>query len=424
LNRLAWFGCASSGVAGDMALGALLDAGAPLDGIRSTVAGLGVDGWTLAAEPVLRGGIAATRALVEVTPGIGDHHHRTWRTIRRLLADSTLPQRVRDRSLATFAALAEIEGRLHRVAPDDVHFHEVGALDAIVDVVGTCAALELLGVGEVRCSPVAQGSGTVLAAHGTLPVPAPAVAALLAAAGAPIVGVDVDVELCTPTGAALVTALAGPDGFGPVPAMRLRASGFGAGARELEGRPNVVQVLIGEAAGAVAAGPGAGPGEAAVVVEANVDDATGEVLAQAVVALLAAGAADAWVVPIVMKKGRPAHTVAALCDPAAAGAVAAALVAETGSLGVRATTAAKWPQPRAAGVVRVNGHPVRVKIAGARIKPEHDDALAVASTLGWPLRAVLARAEAGPVEPSTTGAQADDVPHDAPPPERSVRSEE
>jgi uncharacterized protein (TIGR00299 family) protein len=380
----AWFHC-FSGVAGDMLLGALLDAGADVDEVRGIVRQLGVDGWTLDAEPVLRGDIAATRAVVG-TPGEG-HHHRTWASIRDLLAGASLPDRVHRRAHDTFAALAEVEGALHRTPPDDVHFHEVGALDAIVDVVGVCAALEVLHVDEVVSSAVATGVGRVGAAHGDLPVPAPATARLLV--GVPITGLDVDVELATPTGAALVRTLA--SSFGPVPAMTLASVGFGAGGRELDGRPNVVQVLVGERA----ATDGPGGREPAVLLEVNVDDVTGEVLAHAIGRLLAAGAHDAWVTPIVMKKGRPAHTVSALTDPRSAAAVSAVLTAETGSLGVRGVTLEKWPSPRRVEVVDVGGHPVRVKVTPTgRVKVEFDDAAAAAEALGVPVREVLVRAEA------------------------------
>jgi hypothetical protein len=366
-----------------MLLGALLDAGADVEEVRAIVRRLGVDGWTLDAEPVLRGGIAATRAVV-ATPGEG-HHHRTWADIRSLLASAALPPRVHERAHAAFAALAEVEGALHRTPADDVHFHEVGALDAIVDIVGVCAALEVLGVDDVACSPVATGLGTVGAAHGQLPVPAPATARLLT--GIPVVGLDVAVELATPTGAALVRTLA--SSWGPVPPMTLSATGLGAGGRELEGRPNVVQVLLGER---VAASAGAEP---AVLLEVNVDDVTGEVLAHTVARLLAAGAADAWVTPIVMKKGRPAHTVSALTDPLSAATIGAVLTAETGSLGVRGSTLQKWPSPRAVEVVDVDGHPVRIKVTPAgRVKVEFDDAAAAADALGVPVREVLVRAEA------------------------------
>ena len=211
---LAWFHC-FSGIAGDMALGALLDAGADVDEVRDVIARLPVSGWDLRAEAVQRAGLRATRAVVHA-PEDPDHH-RTFADLRGLLAGADLPDRVRARALAVFTALAEAEGRLHGVPADAVHFHEVGALDAIVDVVGTCAALELLDVDEVRTSPVTVGLGTVRAAHGELPNPAPASLALLAAAGIPVTGVASPIELATPTGAALLAGLAA--GSGPLPPM-------------------------------------------------------------------------------------------------------------------------------------------------------------------------------------------------------------
>jgi uncharacterized protein (TIGR00299 family) protein len=386
-ERTAWIHC-FSGVAGDMLLGALLDCGADVGEVRAIVARLGVDGWALDAEPTMRGGIACTRAVVDAPE---HHHHRTWKTIRTMLDDAGLPPRVHARAHAAFEALAGAEGGLHRTDPDDVHFHEVGALDAIVDVVGVCAALEVLDVGTVVCSPVATGHGSVGAAHGSLPVPAPATLRLLE--GVPVVGVDVGMELATPTGAALVRTLA--SSFGPLPAMTVERSGYGAGTRDLERGPNVVQVVLGA--------PVAGdlrPGQPVVLLEANVDDATGEVLAHAVAALLAAGAHDAWVTPIVMKKGRPAHTVSTLADPAATAAVAAVLTAETGSLGVRGTTLERWPSSRTVGTVVVDGHEIRVKVTpSGRVKVEHDDAAAAAAALGRPLRQVLVDAEAAARRP-------------------------
>jgi uncharacterized protein (TIGR00299 family) protein len=316
-------------------------------------------------------------------------HARTWATIRTLLSEAGLPARVRSRASAVFAALAGAEGRLHGVPAEDVHFHEVGALDAIVDVVGTCAALELLGVDDVRTSPVRVGMGTVRAAHGELPNPAPATLALLAGAAIGVEGVPADVELATPTGAALLAALA--SACGPLPAMTPATIGYGAGGRDTPGRANVVQVVVGEAAPLAPDVPGSG--QPMVELAANVDDTTGEVLAHAMGALLAAGANDAWVTPIVMKKGRPAHTLHALCDPAVAADVGARLVAESGTLGLRATPVERWPQAREELTVAVDGQPVRVKRSGRRVKAEHDDAVRAALVLGRPLRDILAQAE-------------------------------
>jgi pyridinium-3,5-bisthiocarboxylic acid mononucleotide nickel chelatase len=390
MTTAAWFH-PFSGIAGDMALGSLLHAGAPLDGVRDAVAALGLPGWQLRTERVQRAGIGCLRAVVEVTDTT---HHRPWARIDDLLATSPLPAAVAASSRAVFRLLAEVEGGIHGIAPEAVELHEVGSLDAVVDVVGTCAALHLLGVDEVSAGPVAVGHGTVRAAHGILPNPAPAVVALLAGAGVPAYGVDVPLELTTPTGAALLAGLAAA--FGPLPAMTVASVGYGAGGRDLPDRPNATQVVIGtltDSRGMTM------PGQPVVELEANVDDVTGEVLAHTVAALLAAGAHDAWVVPIVMKKGRPAHTVHALADPALVAAVGDALLRETGSLGVRATRLERWPQSREERVVDVDGHPVRVKVTAGRVKAEHDDAAAAAAALGRPLRQVLAQAEAA----GTTG---------------------
>jgi pyridinium-3,5-bisthiocarboxylic acid mononucleotide nickel chelatase len=204
--------------------------------------------------------------------------------------------------------------------------------------------------------------------------------------GAPTVGLDLPYELTTPTGAAIVAALAVE--WGPMPEMRIDVAGFGAGSRELEDRPNLVQVVVGERIARQAGG------QPVVLLETNVDDATGEILARAVAALLDAGAHDAWVTPVVMKKGRPGHVVSTLADPALVAQIAAVLAAETGTLGVRATRLERWPQTRVLGAVDVDGHPVRVKVSPGRVKVEHDDAAVVARVTGRPLREVLVRAEA------------------------------
>ena len=224
-------------------------------------------------------------------------------------------------------------------------------------MVGTCAALEVLGVDRVTASPVATGLGMVRSAHGMLPNPAPAVLELLR--GVPTYGRDVTVELTTPTGAALLAAMAIT--YGPLPELTLAATGYGAGDRDIDGLPNLVQVVLGDGAADEQLATH-GPGQPVVVLEVNVDDATGEVLAHAVAALMEAGAHDAWLTPILMKKGRPAHTVSALADPALADQVAAVLMAETGSLGVRGTTIERWPAARAQAEVEVDGLPVRVKV--------------------------------------------------------------
>ncbi|MHB8681714.1 MAG: nickel pincer cofactor biosynthesis protein LarC [Acidimicrobiales bacterium] len=378
-RTVAWFHC-FAGIAGDMALGSLLDAGAPLDEVQAILARLPLPAWDLRVEPVLRGGIAATQAVVEVSD---DVVVRTYMHIVALVEEARLPARVAARALGIFAALADVEGRLHHRPPERVHFHELGAHDTIVDVVGTAAALEVLGVDEVSASTVSTGSGMIRSAHGLLPNPAPAVVRLLR--GVPTRGLDVGVELTTPTGAAILAALG--SSFGPLPPMVVRASGFGAGSRDLEGLPNCTQVVIG-----TALAPGAA-GEPIFVVETNVDDATGETLAHTLDVVLEAGARDAWITPVVMKKGRPGHTVSALVDAALLEQVRGVLLAETGSLGSRAYGVDRWAARREMDAVDVDGMRVRVKVSAGRVKAEQADAAKVARQTGRPLREVLSEVE-------------------------------
>ncbi len=382
----AWFHC-FAGIAGDMALGSLLDAGAELDEVRSLLRRLPFGGWSLHTQAVLRGGIAATRAVVSVSDNAAV---RTHGDVVGLVEEARLPDRVARRSLAVFAALAGAEARLHRRAVEQVHFHEVGGHDTIVDVVGTVAALEVLGVDVVTASPVATGTGMVRAAHGLLPNPAPAVVALLE--GAPTWGQERAVELTTPTGAALLAALS--SGYGPMPSMRIMASGFGAGTRELDDLPNCTQVVLGQSITASGVSPDADAGQPVTLLEANVDDATGEQLAYAASMLLELGAHDAWLSPIVMKKGRPGTTIHVLCDPADAPRLRASLSAETGTLGVRGSSLQRWPLARSMGTVDVDGHIVRIKSAPGRVKAEFEDVARVARDSGLPLRDVATRAEA------------------------------
>ena len=384
-TRIAWFHC-FSGISGDMALGSLLDAGADLDEVLGLLGRLEVAGWSVEPEPVLRAGLAATQAGVRIHD---DQVLRTFRAIEAMLSEAVLPARVHERSLAAFLALAEVEGQLHRRPPAQVHFHEVGSLDAIVDVVGTCAALEVLGVDHVRASAVATGTGMVRSAHGLLPNPAPATVALLARAGAPTQGRNTIVELTTPTGAALLAALVPPGGFGALPAMVPTAVGYGAGSRHVDGTPNVAQLVLGTA---VEDRP-AVEGQPLAVVEANVDDATGEALGHAIGALLEAGAVDAWIMPVTMKKGRPGHVVSALCDPVLAAQVAAVMAAETGSFGVRVTRVDRLAAERHLEQVEVGGVPVRVKVSPGRAKAEFEDAAHAARVLGRPAREIVQLAE-------------------------------
>ncbi|GAC1529677.1 MAG: nickel pincer cofactor biosynthesis protein LarC [Acidimicrobiales bacterium] len=377
----AWFHC-FAGIAGDMAFGALIDAGADLTEVRRILERIPLGGWEIDAEAVLCNGVAATHLDVHCheTGIVRTHAH-----IQGLLSEARLPPRVLDRSLAIFGALAEVEGRLHRRPPAQVHFHEVGGLDAIVDIVGTCAALEVLGVDDVFASPVATGMGMIRSSHGLLPNPAPAVVELLR--GAPTYGLDLPLELTTPTGAAILVALG--SGFGPMPPMTIAATGYGAGSRTLEHLPNCTQVVLGTS---MAQSP-FGDGQPVVELSTNVDDATGETLGHAIEALMEAGALDAWVTAVVMKKGRPGHLVSAIADEALSGQVAATLMRETGSLGVRGRPVARWVADRALASVTVEGHAVRVKVSPGRVKAEHDDVARVARLTGLGLRVVARRAE-------------------------------
>ncbi|MFD0689650.1 nickel pincer cofactor biosynthesis protein LarC [Actinomadura fibrosa] len=377
--RAAWID-ASCGVAGDMLLAALLDAGAGLPAVRAAVDAVVPGEVRLIPEQVRRAGMRAT--LVRVVPERRDHAHRTWRDVKALLAAAALPGPVRESAVAVFARLAQAEARVHDTDVQDVHFHEVGAWDSIADIVGVCAALHDLGATDVSAGPVAVGSGRVATAHGRLPVPVPAVAELAA-------GWDIfaggEGESATPTGMALVTVLAGR--CSPLPAMRLHTTGVGAGSRDTPGRPNVVRVLLGT--------PTAEPGTAeAVVLEANIDDLDPRAWPGVLSALLEAGASDAWLVPILMKKGRPAHTLCVLSPPGRADALRAAMFRLTSTLGVREHPARKTALERGWAHTDVLGARLPIKIGhldGAIVQatPEFEHAARLAARHDLPVRAVL-----------------------------------
>ena len=389
MTTVAWFHC-FAGIAGDMALGACLDAGAPLDEVTAILERLPLSGWALDTELVMRGGLAATKAHVKAKP---DGITRTYGHIAGIIEEARLPDRVRERAQTAFRLLAETEGRLHRRPTAAVHFHEVGGIDAIVDIVGTCAALEVLGVDEVSASTVRVGTGMVRTSHGLLPNPSPAVVDLLKEA--PVVGLDVNVELTTPTGAALLAGLC--SGYGPMPPMRLSASGFGAGTKELGSLPNLLQVAVGESTSSVGGAgghPESNAGEPLALLEANLDDISGEVVAHAVDALLGAGALDAWTAHVTMKKGRPGVVLSVLAHLSDAPALRELIAHETGTLGVRIGVVERWPFARRADEVEVEGFPVRIKRTALRVKVEYEDAARVARRTGLPLREVVSRAEA------------------------------
>ena len=387
MSTAAWFHC-GAGTAGDMTLASLVDAGADSLQVIEILGGLALDDYALMFERTQRAGVGATRAIVGVHHHDDHDHHRAWRDIKQLLVDSELPTRVRERALKVFAILAEVEANIHGVAVDDIEFHEVGSVDAIVDIVGVCAALEVLSIDHIFCSTIAIGHGHINSAHGTLPNPAPAVTALAALRGITLIGLDDHRELATPTGVALMAALA--DSFGAMPPLTVSSVGYGAGTNDIPGRANVVKVVIGETLEKTVL---SGAGQDVQLLEANVDDVSGEVIAHTIAELLNAGAHDAWATPIVMKKGRPAFTVHALCDLALTEKISAVLVSETGTLGLRGSVIQRWPQTREEKSVTVQGHKIRIKIGSGRIKVENDDAVMAARALSLPLREVLALAE-------------------------------
>ncbi len=378
--RCGYFDC-FSGAAGDMILGALLHAGVPLDVLREAVARLRLPDVTLIAAQVSRGGLAATH--VRIATG-EDPPHRHLPDILRIVEQAAFPPLVSQRIQRVFTRLAEAEAAVHGISPDKVHFHEVGAVDAIVDIVGACVGLDALGLERLICSPLPTGSGTVRCAHGILPIPAPATAELLR--GVPLADCDEPGELTTPTGAAVLTTLA--DSFGPPPAMRITSIGYGAGTRDNGARPNVIRLLVGDSETRPA-----DEEDRVVVLETQVDDTTGQTVGFALERLLQAGALDVYTVPIMMKKGRPGHLLTVLCRPAEAVALEDILFAETTTLGVRQYECLRHKLARAEETVSTRFGPVRVKVARRadhvlRAWPEFEDCAALAREHGVPLRTV------------------------------------
>lgn len=388
-GRTGWVD-AGGGVSGDMLLGACFDAGVEVSVVREAVESLALpERVEIGAEPTTRAAIGATRALVRTSAA---RQHRTLPDVLAVL-DGLVP-RVRDRAAAVFRALAEAEARVHRVAPEDVHFHEVGALDSIADVVGVVAALDALGLDRLVCSPIALGGGRVDTDHGPIPVPGPAVVELLRAHGAPGFGGPVDVELATPTGVALMVTLA--DEFGPLPELRPEAVGAGAGAADPAGHANLTRLVVGTPVGSGAA-------VREVVLEANVDDLDPRLWPGVLAALMDAGAADAWVTPILMKKGRPAHTLSVLATPDRVDALERVVLTHTTTIGLRRHPVDKVALPRETVEVEVYGETVRVKLARLHgevvtATPEFDDVARVAAAKGLPERVVMDAARRSLVE--------------------------
>jgi uncharacterized protein (TIGR00299 family) protein len=372
----------AAGASGDMLLGALVDAGVPLEVLAAAVAALPVEPVTLTAEPVTRHGLGGTRVHVHTPPS---DVHRTWADVRALLSAAPLPAAVRAGALAVFQRLAVAEGRVHRVAPEDVHFHEVGALDALADVVGVVAGFAHLALDRLTASPVALGSGSARGAHGVVPVPGPAVLELLA--GVPVLAGPVPAETCTPTGAALLAASV--DEWTTLPPMRVQRVGSGAGGRDPAELPNLLRLVLGEPAGPAGA----------LLLAANVDDLDPRVWPGVLTDLLGAGASDAWLTPILMKKGRPAHTLSVLCPPAAVDAVQEVLFAATSTIGLRRQPVDKVALDRTEDSVTVLGGRIGVKLARSsgrlvNVSVEFDDVAALAATLQLPVKEVLRAATA------------------------------
>ncbi len=381
MTRTLWLDT-TAGAAGDMICGALLDCGARWEALEKGLALLGLPGVAVQREEVQRGALRA--CWFQVSPE-ENPPHRTWRDIRTLLEESTLPGTVKENAQAVFARLAQAEGRVHGIDPETVHFHEVGALDAVVDVVGACLLLADLDVTDLVASPLPMGAGTVETAHGTLPVPVPAVLELMN--GWPTVQDDREGEWVTPTGAALVTTLARP---GAMPAMCPTATGLGAGTRNPPERPNVVRAVLGEAAKSLQQ-------ETICVLEACVDDMTGEQVPPLLDALLSAGAKDAWAQAVWMKKGRPGLAVTALAAPDQEDRVADALLRHSSSFGLRRTLTRRDILER--GWVDVETDYGRIKVKEGRrldevlhAAPEFEDCLKAAKEAGVPVAEVHAAA--------------------------------
>jgi uncharacterized protein (TIGR00299 family) protein len=382
---IGWWHC-SAGASGDMMLGALVDAGVPLGVLQAAVDAIGTEPVTLTSSPVKRHGIGATLVMVDAPVMATD---RSWAGIRTLLEAAPLQDAVRALALDAFARLAAAEAEVHRTPVDDVHFHEVGGLDAIADIVGAAAGLAALGLSSITSSPVTLGYGSARGEHGVVPVPGPAVLSLLRAAEAPVESGPAPYEMCTPTGAALLAASV--TGWGALPPMRVDRVGTGAGGRDPAEVANVLRLVVGV--------PAQVPAASELVISCNVDDLDPRLWPAVLARVLEAGAADAWLTPILMKKGRPAHTLSVLVADDAADAVRLVIFTETSTLGVRETAYTKRALSREFATVDVDGFPVRVKIGRfdgtvVNAQPEYEDVVAAAAKLGRPVKAVLSAANA------------------------------
>jgi len=382
--KTAYFDC-FAGVSGDMTLGALVDLGVRIDRLEQTVRDLGLEGVEIEATPDERASIGGTRVRV-IAPGEQPHRHLA--DIERLIDAAALAPAVRARASAVFQRLAEAEAGVHRVPLEKVHLHEVGAVDAIVDVVGACVGLAELGVERVICSPVVLGRGSARGEHGPIPIPGPATLEILR--GAPVLEGPVAAEMTTPTGAAIVRTLA--ESFGPLPAMTVERIGYGCGTRSHAELPNLLRIVVGDVpiVGEVQT-------ETAVLLEANVDDLSPQIAGWVAGRLLEAGALDAWIAPVVMKKGRPGHVLSALATSDGASALAQLIFDETTTLGIREREVRRRVLGRRHDEVETPYGRVRVKVAtaGERVLngvPEFDDCAALARSSGVALKEIQAAA--------------------------------
>jgi len=384
--KIAYFDC-FSGISGDMVLGALVDAGCEVGRLEAELRRVPLTGWKISAAKVDRGALTATKVTVETTE---HHHHRSLQTILDLIDRSGLSPRVSDRARRIFQRLGEAEARVHDVPIEKIHFHEVGAVDAVVDIVGACIGFEILGVEEFACSALNLGAGKVETQHGALPVPAPATAELLRAA--PVYSTGISRELVTPTGAAIVSSLASR--FGPMPPMTVAAIGYGAGTAELAEQPNVLRLFVGESATREA---GERWDDNVAVIEANLDDMNPQIYGYFVERALAAGALDVFATPVQMKKNRPGQLLTVLCEPAAVDRLVDLVFRETTTIGVRTYQARRRTLERESvpvetplGVIRVKVSRLNGRILNAA--PEYEDCQRVAAERGVPLKQVLAEA--------------------------------
>ncbi len=382
--RIGYFEC-FSGISGDMTLGALVDAGVDAGAIRRAVESLGLP-CTLGFETVRRGGFRATYARVEAPP---EHVHRHMHHIEAIIDKSVLTPRQKDLALRIFTRLGEAEAAVHGIDLAKIHFHEVGAVDSIVDIVGAAVGLDLLGVDRFEASPVPPGRGWVVAAHGKMPLPAPGTAELLK--GVPLASSEVEMELTTPTGAAILTTVA--ETFGPLPAMTVEAIGLGAGTKDLAGQANILRLFVGKVALPA-------DGDRVWVLETNLDDLPGEVVGYTTTQLMAAGALDAFVTPVQMKKNRPGVMISVLCDEPKIPEMEEILFRETTTLGIRRYPVSRHKMRRQATEVATRFGPVKGKLGWIEgrpptFSPEHDDCARLASAHGVPLREVHEAAHAG-----------------------------